>query len=207
MFKDLEKKNLDELAKIGFSDADFRKLVRFELINQKLSVAFAKDVAKTEEQVWARHILVADEAAANAVLTRLKNGEDFGKLAEELSTDTASKVEKGDLGWFGKGKMVAEFETAAFALKIGEISQPVKTSFGYHIIQVLGKEDRILTDGEITSKASTNLQDFLTAQAAGADVKKYDTWNRYLITTPAFTAPNLPSSSTGGSSIPISPIQ
>ena len=93
-----------------------------------------------EDEVHARHILVATEPEAKAIIADLKKGAAFDKLAKEKSTDKASGAEGGDLGWFKKTDMVKEFADAAFALKKGELSQtPVKTQFGYHVIQV---EDR-----------------------------------------------------------------
>jgi len=84
------------------------------------------------------HILVQKQSEAIAILERIKNGEKFGKLARELSIDTGSAKKDGSLGYFTKGMMVKPFEEAAFKLQIGEISEPVKSEFGYHIIKRLG---------------------------------------------------------------------
>ena len=93
-----------------------------------------------EEEVHARHILVATEDEAKAIIADLKKGAAFDKLAKEKSTDKASGAEGGDLGWFKKSDMVKEFADAAFALKKGELSEvPIKTQFGYHVIML---EDR-----------------------------------------------------------------
>ena len=92
---------------------------------------------KPEEEVHARHILVEDEAAARKAYDRVKAGEDFAKVAAELSTDPGSKAEGGDLGFFTKDRMVAPFAEAAFRMKPGEISEPVKSQFGWHVIQVV----------------------------------------------------------------------
>ncbi len=82
------------------------------------------------------HILVEKFSTANAVLEKLKNGESFAKLAEQYSTD-GSRKRGGDLGFFGRGAMVREFEEAAFGLEKGQVSGIVKTQFGYHIIKRL----------------------------------------------------------------------
>jgi len=104
------------------------------------------------EQVRARHILIKVPANANKkqweeakkkalnIRARLVKGESFSKLAQKYSDDPGSKTRGGDLGFFSKGQMVPEFEKAAFSLKKGEISQPVKTTFGYHIIKVEAKK-------------------------------------------------------------------
>ncbi|MDU2584705.1 MAG: peptidylprolyl isomerase, partial [Anaerococcus prevotii] len=88
------------------------------------------------EKVDASHILVQDEETAKEIKEKIDNGEDFAKLAEEYSTDTASAKNGGSVGAFAKGQMVKEFEDAAFAMKEGEVSDPVKSQFGYHIIKV-----------------------------------------------------------------------
>ena len=81
------------------------------------------------------HILVQKQSEAIAILDRIKKGEKFGKLARDLSADSGSAKRDGNLGFFGRGKMVKEFETAAFNLQVGQISEPVKTQYGYHIIK------------------------------------------------------------------------
>ncbi len=84
------------------------------------------------------HILVEKQNESLAIVERLKNGEKFGKLAKELSIDSGSGKKDGNLGYFTKGMMVKPFEEVAFKLQIGEISEPTKTEFGYHIIKRLG---------------------------------------------------------------------
>jgi foldase protein PrsA len=90
------------------------------------------------QKIKCSHILVAKQSEALAILDRIKNGEKFGKLAKELSTDSGSAKRDGNLGYFTKGKMVKQFEEVAFKLQIGQISEPVKSDFGYHIIKRLG---------------------------------------------------------------------
>jgi foldase protein PrsA len=99
-----------------------------------------KSSFETAGKVNANHILVADEATAAEVSEKIKSGEEFSKLAAEYSTD-GSASSGGALGFFEKGKMVPEFEQAAFSMEVGEISDPVKSDFGYHIIQVVDKEE------------------------------------------------------------------
>ncbi len=89
------------------------------------------------DKIKCAHILVEKQSQALAVLERLKKGEKFAELAKELSLDTGSGKRGGDLGYFGRGRMVKPFEAAAFKLSVGEISEPIKTEFGYHIIKRL----------------------------------------------------------------------
>ncbi len=95
-----------------------------------------KDEFTTPKEVRARHILVKTQEQAEKIYQELKKGADFAQLAKKYSMDKASAQKGGELGFFTKGDMVKPFSDAAFALKPGEISKPVKTPFGYHIIQV-----------------------------------------------------------------------
>lgn len=88
-------------------------------------------------KVKASHILVEKQSQALKVLEELKAGADFRELAKKYSTCPSGK-KGGDLGQFGRGQMVREFEQAVFALKTGQVSEPVKTQFGYHIIKRTG---------------------------------------------------------------------
>jgi len=81
------------------------------------------------------HILVEKQSEALTILEKIKNGEKFGSLAKQFSTDTGSGKKEGSLGYFTKGMMVKPFEETAFKLQVGEISEPVKSEFGYHIIK------------------------------------------------------------------------
>jgi peptidyl-prolyl cis-trans isomerase C len=88
-------------------------------------------------EVRARHILLETEEEAIEIYKRIKKGEDFPRLAREFSKDKSTAKKGGDLGYFRRGEMVPEFERVAFSLKKGEVSRPVRTRFGYHIIKVL----------------------------------------------------------------------
>lgn len=92
-------------------------------------------------QVEASHILTASKEEADEVKAKLAAGGDFAELAKEYSTDTATAQNGGELGFFGTGEMAAEFEEAAFAMKVDDISDPVETDFGFHIIQVTDKKE------------------------------------------------------------------
>jgi len=113
-----------------------------ELSSEEIQAYWEKNRSKydTAEQVRASHILVKTEDEAKAVLADLEAGKDFATLAREKSTDVASAKQDGDLGWFGRGTMVAEFEDAAFSLAIGQRSGIVLTKYGYHIILVTDKK-------------------------------------------------------------------
>ena len=159
-----------------FGDAEFRDYVRTILYKQKIYDYVTKDIATEQEMVWARHILVSTEENAQLVLDGLAAGEDFATLAATYSQDTSNSYSGGDLGWIYKGQMVEEFENAAWGLEIGEVSEPIQTSFGYHIIQVLGHEVRQLSADELSSAKSTAYQKYIDEVEAEATIVKKDIW-------------------------------
>ncbi len=130
--------NLDNyvasLKEINFTQDELRQLVKAQVLRDKVYNELTKDVPDVQEQVWARHILVPTEEEANKVIERLNAGEDFAAIAKELSQDSSNSGNGGDLGWFTRDTMVTPFAHAAFSLKVGEISKPVQTTFGWHVI-------------------------------------------------------------------------
>ncbi len=132
-------------AKVSVSAGEIAEKLKDPAVEQKLKARFEaskKDFSQSEE-VKAQHILLktvpGKEAEVLKKITELRDRsgkEDFGSLAQKFSEDPGSKSKKGDLGYFSKGKMAKEFEEAAFKLKVGEVSQPVKTTYGYHLIKV-----------------------------------------------------------------------
>jgi len=118
--------NLDEVTKsISPSDDDLAILYDEE-----------KNRFSTDEERKAQHILVENKVTADQVISLINEGKSFDDLAKEYSIDTGSKNSGGDLGFFGIGVMVPEFETAVFAMKEGEVSQPIKSEFGFHVIKL-----------------------------------------------------------------------
>lgn len=136
---------------VGVTDAFLETQVRGSLMMEEFSRIIRglidEDTEKLEAlfesntvQISARHILVEDEATGNEVLSKIEAGEDFSELATAYSKDPGSAASGGSLGYFAKGVMVPEFENAAFALNIGEVSGLVQTSYGYHIIKLEDKQ-------------------------------------------------------------------
>ncbi len=187
-FEEAYKKGVDQLVSDGLTEDQVRQLYATNVLREKLFDLITANIPHTQEQVWARHILVADETTANSVRQRLINGEDFAKVAAEVSTDTGTKAKGGDLGWFDKGAMVAEFETAAFGLKVGEISQPVKSQYGYHIIQVLAHADMPLDASAYDQAQQTAFSDWLTKAREEYKVVTFNNWQNIVPTDPPVPA-------------------
>lgn len=135
------------LSQNNLTEEGLKNNIRFNLLSQKAmddTKISEEDVKAYYEQaskeLKARHILVADEETAKKAIERIKGGEKFEAVAKELSVDgTAEKG--GDLGWFSVGTMVKEFNDAAYKLELNTLSEPVKSQFGYHVIEVTDKRD------------------------------------------------------------------
>jgi len=175
---------LKNFKTVNISEKSVRSVYEAELYRKKLFDVLTKDTPQTEEQVWARHILVETEAEAKTIYNFLQQGSDFATFAKANSKDTGSAVNGGDLGWFGKGAMVPEFEEAAFKLKVGEISEPVKSQFGYHIIQVLGHQELPLNASQVEQAKQKIFDDWLTAARKEAKIQTFDIWKERVPTEP-----------------------
>lgn len=137
------KKRMAYIGDRELHNAYFRKHVVEATTEAEVKARYDKEIAAIpkQQEVKAAHILVKTEDEAKAIIAKLDKGEDFAKLAKENSQDS-NKDDGGDLGWFGPGRMVPEFEEAAFGLDKGQYTKtPVKTQFGFHVIKVEDKRD------------------------------------------------------------------
>lgn len=178
----------DRLTKLGFSEDIYKSFFENQIYERELRKLVTADVPKAEDQIWARHILVDNEIAAMTLIDKLKNGEDFATLAKTFSKDTGSGANGGDLGWFGAGAMVPEFETAAFALeKPGDITEkPVQSQYGFHIIQLIARQNRTLTPEQYDAAQTKAFTEWLDKTRKDYNVEIFDFWMERVPTEPNF---------------------
>ena len=161
------------LAANGYTEDTFKDSIRFQMLQQKA----AEDVKVTDEEInkyyeqgkyelKARHILVETAEEARALYEKIKAGEDFAKLAKENSTDPGSAENGGDLGFFTVGTMVQEFNDTAYGLEVNEVSEPVQTQHGFHIIQLL--EKREVADYASLEDQKEDIENKIKAQKAAS---------------------------------------
>jgi len=207
----------DALKQQGMSQQDLRDLMREQLIvkkavdeNLKVSDAQMKDyLAKNHalldqpRQVRARHILVSNLTTANAIEAQLKSGGDFAALAKKYSSDPGSKDKGGELGFFTQGAMVKEFSDAAFAMKVGAISQPVHSPYGWHIIQVEEiKPAQIATLANSSQKIKDQMLGSQEQSAVPAFIDKITAAAKLTVSDPNFSDLLPPSSPSPGAPQP-----
>ena len=183
---------LTNYATYDISEATLWSVYEAGLLRERVLNEVTVETPRSEEQVWARHILVETEEEAQAVYERLQDGEDFASVAQEVSRDTGSAVNGGDLGWFGRGAMVAPFEAAAFDLEVGEIGEPVQSDFGYHIIQVLGHQEMPLSATQYEQKKENEFSEWLASAREQADITTYETWRARVPTEPSLQSQPIP---------------
>ncbi len=170
---------------VGITEQTIRDIIKISIIRNEVIEIVSADISQEAEHVWIRHILVADEETANEVLEKLENGEDFVDLAAEYSLDTTNKDNGGDLDWFSRGAMVEPFEEAAFTLDVGEISDPVQTDFGWHILESLGKDDLLLDPSAYQQLRNQAYTDWITEKETEYQPIINEDWSKYVPSEPA----------------------
>lgn len=187
-----------ESAKLG-SGSEFdgrmqywrRRALRDSYFDKSVKAAVGEDEAKRfydeqvkqlkpEEEIKARHILVESQDKAKEIAEKIAHGADFTAMAKEFSKDPGTKDEGGSLGYFGRGQMVPQFEEAAFKLAAGDVSQPVETQFGWHLIQVEDRRERrppefaAIKDRLMASMVHRKAQEVVTNLRGAAKIEYVD---------------------------------
>ena len=186
------------LKQQGMTQQDLRDILRQQLIIKKavdatihvsdkqLSDYLAQNHAVLDQpaQVQARHILVSSLPTAQMIEAKLKSGGDFAALAKQYSTDPGTKDKGGELGFFTRGAMVKEFSDAAFSMKVGQISQPVHSPYGWHVIQVeatkpamvatVANSRQKILDNMLSAQEQTQYPTFMEKLMSGANVTVSD---------------------------------
>lgn len=181
------KEYMDFLNTYEVSRSDVERILHNGLLREKLMADITKDVPPTEEQVWVRHILVAGTAEAEEVLEKLEAGESWNDIAAEYSTDTANNENGGDLGWIGKlDSYDPDFLDGAFALnEPGEISEPIQSQFGLHIIQLVTKAVNNVEGYKFEQIKQEFFNSWLTEQRESRDdIIIKDNWSDFAPTNP-----------------------
>lgn len=150
------------------SRSDYERLIaRPQIARERIDEQLTMGIGQSAEQVHASHILVDTKDLADAIYADLIDGGDFAQAARDQSIDSGTAANGGDLGWFTRGQMVDPFEEAAFATPPGELSAPVQTEFGWHIIFVHERaQDRAMTDDQITQLRGTLVEEWIEGKRA-----------------------------------------
>jgi peptidyl-prolyl cis-trans isomerase D len=208
-YQKLSKDTLASLnTQFGLTEADLRYVIEASIYRRKVMDAIVGNLPKQEDEVWIRHIVVADQKTADEVKSKLDSGANWFAVSNQYTTDQVNKSKGGDMGWLPKDQLDQAVANVAFSMKIGEISQPVQTSSGWEVIQLLGHEQRPLTESEYTNLQSTQFQDWLTQQKDAAKVETFDTWKNNVPAEPTLPAEitNFIQSATSQQQVPTSAI-
>ena len=184
LYEETYQNYMDVLTNEEIKEQTFRDMVRMYLVRKELLNVLSVDITQTQEQIWVRHILVEDELTALEVTDKLAGGQDFVVLAAEYSSDETNKDNGGDLGWFALGMMVQPFEEAAFALEVGEISDPVQTDFGWHILQALGKEQMPIDEAALENLRNQAFSEWLIEKRLEYELEINEDWISFVPSEP-----------------------
>jgi parvulin-like peptidyl-prolyl isomerase len=146
-------------------------VIRPNLARQKLSNKLEAEAPTRGPEIEASHILVATQEAAKAIVDQTLKTKDFADVAKAQSADTTTAVNGGELGWLPKGIMTPEFDKVAFALKVGEVSQPFQTKYGWEIVKVTAIDpDRPITAETLSQLRTLKLNDWLESERGSAKI-------------------------------------
>lgn len=162
---------LADRAEIG--QAEYEQFVRTFILREKLQEALGEEVPTSAEHAHARHIFVETEEEAKDVIERLEKGEDFADVAAELSTDEEGAAQDSDLGFVPRGTVIGPVDEALFTLPIGQVSEPIKSDIGWHIIEVLEREERELSPADYRRAQSQAYIDWLEEARATATIEDF----------------------------------
>ena len=175
---------LENYKTLGINEQTIRSVYEAELYRRKLVDDLAKDIPQEEEQAWVRHILVETEAEARAAARLIEQGIDFAEVARKHSKDTGSGANGGDMGWHTRGYYVKEFADAAFSQEVGVVGPPVKSQFGYHIIQVIARDTLPLPPDQREQEEQRLFSEWLTLAREEATVETFDIWKERVPSEP-----------------------
>jgi parvulin-like peptidyl-prolyl isomerase len=161
------------LQDTGTSYDDFRQMLLDQLLSDAVFSTVTGSIPSVAEQVHARHILLTTRERAEEVLARLEGGEDFAFLAREYSADVSSRERGGDMSFFPRGVMPPQLEDAAFSLQVGQTSGIVESQFGFHIVQVLEKEEREIIPEIYEELRQQTFMQWLQEQREGATIERF----------------------------------
>jgi peptidyl-prolyl cis-trans isomerase D len=185
-FKNQYDATINTLKNADISETALRSSVYFRVLRSKVLTEIKKQLPLETEHVLVRHILVQDETMAKSILERLTAGDNWYEVGNEFLAQDSSLVQQ-DLGWMPHGYTVPEFDSAAFALEVGAFSQPVKTQYGWHIIQVLGKEIRPIASQNYDGLAVYNYLQLVQKTKDEIKPQKFDNWQTFAPSDPQFS--------------------
>ena len=175
MFHKIYDQRLGEFEAININETYLRKYIHYDFMYRKVRDVVIADVPLEQEQIWARHILVPTKDEAIIVVLRLEE-EAWDDVVADVSLDTSNKEIGGDLGWFTHGRMVSEFEEAAFGMEVGQISEPIETQFGWHIIQLIDQDIRPLSQSDYEYQQKIYFDEWFAGIKENIDIKINDVW-------------------------------
>jgi parvulin-like peptidyl-prolyl isomerase len=161
------------LQATGTTYEDFEQMLLDQLLSEAVYDAVTTSISPVAEQAHARHILLGTRQSAEEVLARLESGEDFAYLAREYSEDISSRERGGDVGFFPRGVMPPEVEEVAFSLEVGDVSEIVESQFGFHIVQVLEREEREIAVEVFENLRQQTFMQWLQDRREGASIERF----------------------------------